>query len=168
PPRARPRRRRAEACRPPDARRSGAGSRTARRTRETASSSCEESAGQTDVDACGAYELRHLDVLDVGVRAGADGAVIDGRDPGRAPERAVRDHLPPDRLERVPGHVRVRRLQRADELVLWVDAVLAAHEPEVELDLAARLACDGVEQSPVLRLDRGERVAGRPAASADD
>ena len=55
-----------------------------------------------------------------------------------------------------------------EQLVLEVDLVRAADEAQVEVDVAARLGGDGVEQRAVLGVDRLERVAGRPAARADD
>ena len=89
-----PPRRRAAACRPPDGRRPRAGSASARRARATASSSTsEQPPQQRDVDLRRAHELVDRHVLDVGVRARADRAVVDGRD-ARRPRRARRRRRP--------------------------------------------------------------------------
>ena len=58
--------------------------------------------------------------------------------------------------------------ERAGELVVEVDLVCAAHEAQVEVDRAARLGGDLIEQRAVLGVDRLQRVARRPAARADD
>ena len=123
---------------------------------------------QREVDVGRAHELGDLDVLDVGVRARADGAVVDGRDAGRGEDGGVGDDLLADRLELAAGHLGVGLAQRARERVVEVDLVRAAHEPQVEVDRAAGLGGDRLEQRAELRVDRVERVAGRPAARADD
>ena len=61
----------------------------------------------------------------------------------------------------VPGHLLVRRLQRAHELVLRVDPVLAAHEAQVEVDLGhpfPRRRGETARGTPLRR-----RRASRPA-----
>ena len=102
------------------------------------------------------------------MRARADGAVVDGRDPGRREDRRVGDHLHADRLQRLAGDLRVDSRSAREQRMSRSISYGAADEAQVEVDVAARLGGDLVEQRAVLGLDRLERVAGRPAARADE
>jgi len=83
-------------------------------------------------------------------------------------DRTVGDDLHPDQRLFVPRHLVVGLAERDRQLVVGIDPVAVAHEPEVELDRTAGLLGDRREQRAVFLLDLREGPPRRPAARADE